>query len=70
MPNQEKNPLFHFLYTTLPFVFEIGQTIISFHFVQMVCISKPKVLLCKIYDFTCSLLLALYTDIHENTNKT
>lgn len=28
---------FHFLYTTLPFVFEIGWTIISFHFVQMLC---------------------------------
>lgn len=49
---------FHFLYTTLPFVFKTGQTIISFHFAQMVCISKQKILLCKVCDFMCSLLLA------------
>lgn len=50
---------FNFLCTTLPFVFKVGQTIISFHFVQMVCISKQKVLLCKVYDFMCSLLVLI-----------
>lgn len=42
MPNQEEKTPLHFWYTTLPFVFKIGQTSISFHFVQMVCISKQK----------------------------